>query len=1642
MGMSDPYRSRQRYTMNAISSGLINHRFWFFRLFVLAFILLGACELHAAELPKTQAELDVATKRFATIVESLADQPTGHRYIQQEAPTLALAASLLGETETSWELLGKVEEAEYALQSRAVQMTLPATVAAMHRRLIRMEVQDRYQLLRSWTMPVEGRKRIRSFNTLTTDVAPPPEFSRALNERPSRQAFELPRIGSVPHLFCTMALLVEAANDAGQMVQLRREMREAEAIGIAGAEFGLLVVDFRSETRSADFAQRVRRALEQAVETESDAKSGQVWPMDVLVMSAFCLHRDDLRSDAVRCLALAYERLKSGGDRAVRGCLRRAYFLGLDFQSFVGAGGDANSARARADRIPLTDSAAPKYWISLGVEDGTKRVEEQVVDVDPIWLAHEDHILHAYGGDIDFLCFRYPLTGNFRFSFDGQDGGSDAMASGLLWNGLSHRVGGYRSGAIYSLNSPDKIDQLEWKNPFVVHQTAAQFNEFALQVGPQRSTTFVNGQTMWSEAVSKNAANTDDKSNITSPWVGFRCASEFSPLMRNLKITGDARIPREVPLLDDELRGWIGSWFSESRPPAFADAVPSSPTANRTREPNAGLRTFGNLLGDVIGVMPAKPVDDWSIKDGVLSRNKKSKAVKAGESLSRLYYMRPMQNGETIRYEFRSKGGSHLHPTVGRIAYVVHEDGLGLRWIVSPEAEWTGLRPDNLVVDPVARRGPRPIPLVNGDWNHMAVSIADDTVRITLNDSLVLQRKLEPENGRQFGFMADRDDETLEVRNVVMSGDWPEVLSQEILDNLAAPQRESSSWQRQALTDSFGDFYLAENVAAVRRRGQAMTPQVRYEFLSSWVLPSKERDTFRLSGHFSPLSPALPVAQYTSEEASRLAMATESGQGRVLVGGSLFSAAFDLIEVARQTDRLDELRQQLVSLESQSRGAAGDPFSPNERARLAMLALVAIADKAFVEANEYLVRLCEVAKGEPIRNPAERWPEMLAIWEGVRHPETYNAVSETLYQYVHRDLHQGPGTGLEVWNRQFFALMGFSKLAESKDRTASDYFRPLELRQWSSASFDWAYNRGAGMPGARWIAEDHGVFQMAGQENDFVYFQSPLRGNFNIDCLTTTFDYRECEMFFNGRWAGLAWGMTHYARGDHRRGYSKPALTKPMTTNVDRWFHIRIECEDGIGRMFANGRLLFEQVLPVDGDPWVGARSWHRYHGGIRDVRITGTPEIPNAIRMIHDAELTGWTDYYDVQNFARLTNWHFDGVELMGLAVANPENANHERLLRYHRPMIEDGHIEYDFFYQPGRFHVSPVLDRLAFLLDTDAVRIHWCTDGAYDRTGLSPTNVSDEPTHQLTVGKLPLIDNDWNRMKLVVVGNEVELVLNDQPIYRRKLEPSNMRRFGLFHFPGQTQARVRDMVWTGQWPKELPALQDQELADVEFLTQLDQQAATMQSFPIDFAGGTPESTTFEKRLDTTGGVASVFQASRDGMQAIQQGTQGNTSRKQALVAPQSLHGDFDIIATFDRLQIAQPADQDKFSGINLVARFESERADRSSFHARCNNRGHLLLGAVLENTFEDGKNRWDAQPFPQETTGGRFRLARRGMNVYYLFANGDSDQFRLYRTQAITDAPVAAKSIELQTITTGTGSTSVVWKSLTLRATEILAE
>ena len=152
------------------------------------------------------------------------------------------------------------------------------------------------------------------------------------------------------------------------------------------------------------------------------------------------------------------------------------------------------------------------------------------------------------------------------------------------------------------------------------------------------------------------------------------------------------------------------------------------------------------------------------------------------------------------------------------------------------------------------------------------------------------------------------------------------------------------------------------------------------------------------------------------------------------------------------------------------------------------------------------------------------------------------------------------------------------------------------------------------------------------------------------------------------------------------------------------------------------------------------------------------------------------------------------------------PRPPRAERALHYHRPFLEDGAIEYEFYYEPEKAHVHPMLDRVTFLLEPDGVRLHWLTDGQYDRSGIKADNVHDEPANRRGPEKPPLKEKAWNRVKVAVAGDSVTVSVNGVEVYQRPIESTNLRTFGLFHYADRTEARVRNVTYRGDWPKQFP--------------------------------------------------------------------------------------------------------------------------------------------------------------------------------------------------------------------------------------------
>jgi hypothetical protein len=270
------------------------------------------------------------------------------------------------------------------------------------------------------------------------------------------------------------------------------------------------------------------------------------------------------------------------------------------------------------------------------------------------------------------------------------------------------------------------------------------------------------------------------------------------------------------------------------------------------------------------------------------------------------------------------------------------------------------------------------------------------------------------------------------------------------------------------------------------------------------------------------------------------------------------------------------------------------------------------------------------------------------------------------------------------------------------------------------------------------------------------------------------------------------------------------------------WNEYRLVAQGEKLSVLINGVEVASEKLPADRDPWLAlVTSPFNRLGTIRRVQISGQPTIPNEIALSGSAELSGWhADYFD-KSFSPdgmapqaeatvLPHWTRQGEEIVGARESNAEGSFRESLLQYHRPLLEDGELEYEFYWETDKAAVHPAIGNIALLIYPEGVQTHQLTRGALDRSGLA----SDNRTPLAGSQPVPLQSDAWNRVLLTLKGNTLTIAVGGQQVAQVELDPHEPRTFGLFHYQDATTARVRNVVHRGNWPKQLPAVEQQELA------------------------------------------------------------------------------------------------------------------------------------------------------------------------------------------------------------------------------------
>lgn len=665
---------------------------------------------------------------------------TGAALAQVTAPTDSTAPAILQALQDdgpakALDVLGDLH-AQAAADPFLIQQS-PA-IAAIHRSLSQLSRDEQYEMLRSWTLPQTGTE-VRVLTALVPEIAPPMEFARAIGERPKKESFAVASVGEVGGFFCSAWMLVVAADESGNLRKLITDLEPQAAKQTPNAAFVLTLAKLRDSRSSVDELKGLLESRTAATATEMSSRRE-----DAVILAA-AIQRAELAKvwEPLAEKLVQYDFTTGGGPW-------------MSFLRRLRATAILKSHSPESDVASIL-KATPPFWIAAADQrrNGLATGSDQA-----LWLTHENHVQRLSGPGDDLLLFRYPLTG--KFELKGEVSVFDHGVAGMTFGGMSFDAND-KLFTVHDVMRPFE-ESRTW--PFVAAKELRLFNRLNVRSDGQRVLYLSNLHP---------GASTPLSSCESSPWLGLQASGYGRAYFRNLEIVGEPTIPREVTLVKGaDLRGWT---------------TPLGETLPRAVQPL--------LTPATETVAAAVTPTDWSVTaDGVLENTKAVATDAAATNPRQLAWMRPLLDGETLSYEFFYEDQmAEVHPTLGRLAFLLEPGGVRIRWITTGQTEWTGLEPDNAVIEPLNRKGPRSLPFQAQDWNAVTLQMQDGKLQIALNGETIYVRPVADLSNLHPGFFHQPQLTTARIRNVKLNGgdSWPETLTVEQMSNpvaiTAAPRK-------------------------------------------------------------------------------------------------------------------------------------------------------------------------------------------------------------------------------------------------------------------------------------------------------------------------------------------------------------------------------------------------------------------------------------------------------------------------------------------------------------------------------------------------------------------------------------------------------------------------------------------------------------------------------------------------------------------------------------------------------------------------------------------------------------------------------------------------------------------------------------
>lgn len=660
-----------------------------------------------------------------------------------------------------------------ALRNWAASPALFSAASSLTSELLKLPASKRFELLNAniWTQPYLGLQESSGSIYAPQDSIPPEFLDKFASEQQAnhlgRFHFDASPLRSVSLLELTMLDAIEL----GEEKLIEQQLQKLKDAGSDNYELAQLVW---SKARTGSFD--LNWAMEEAGDDGQQLRatySESMTPIPVI----YGVVLQALSDDETRALGLdLLSRMKKKGEESEAGWAWVTQYIG-------------RLAEVEAKK-PTYDHHRLAHFTQSFESARTNLVRGAPLEI--YWVAEKDKpaewtFAPSAAISSSNLIFKYPLVGDYTIKVKATTS-EGSTSSGLLVCGLHIRFVGNSSAVSFVSVGVRGSHGVELEN-----LTPGATNELTIHRSGSdgKMSLSIDGGEPVEVMIPEPEA----------PLFGYYGYGNQPAAFADLQITGDVKIAREIDLVTPQLLGW-STYFLRNN-------LESIDVARMISSVQNGLQTttsqnqLASSLNDADGKPPRQDIAaDWlrteeAIIESVdhkklreLDRenghevNEPSKAARENW----MYYIRPLSDGEQVSFEFfYGKGSISVAPTIGRVALIVNEEGALRHWITSDDGDWFGVPSNNrLELSDDRRLGG--IKLNHDDWNQGSLRREGDSVILKINGTDVLREPVDEVIGAKFGFFNDPEEFQSRIRQVKMTGPWPDKLPDNLFELTAAEE--------------------------------------------------------------------------------------------------------------------------------------------------------------------------------------------------------------------------------------------------------------------------------------------------------------------------------------------------------------------------------------------------------------------------------------------------------------------------------------------------------------------------------------------------------------------------------------------------------------------------------------------------------------------------------------------------------------------------------------------------------------------------------------------------------------------------------------------------------------------------------------